>query len=53
MKKNKTKLQLKKDTIRVLRHDELVDINGATCLELTRAGTQCAALVNEVAPDRN
>ncbi|HSJ63452.1 MAG TPA: class I lanthipeptide [Gemmatimonadaceae bacterium] len=52
MKKNKTKLQLKKDTIRVLRHSELTDINGATCLELTLVGTQCVALVNGGTPDR-
>jgi hypothetical protein len=53
MKKNKTKLQLKKDTIRVLRHSELTDIVGATCLEPTRVGTECVALVNEGTPDRD
>ncbi len=45
MKKNKTKLQLKKDTIRVLPPSELININGGTCLEPTRVGPQCAAVV--------
>ena len=44
MKKYKTKLQFKKETIRVLPHRELINIIGGTCLELTR-GPQCAALV--------
>jgi hypothetical protein len=46
MKKNNTKLQLKKDTIRVLHHSELTNIVGGTCLEPTRVGTQCVAIVN-------
>ena len=44
MKKIKPKLQLKKDTIRVLHHSELININGGTCLEPTRVGTQCVAV---------
>lgn len=50
MKKNKTKLQLNKETIRVLPHSELKNIVGGTCLEPTRVGTQCVAVVYE---DRN
>jgi hypothetical protein len=44
MKKNNSKLQLKKVTIRVLPPNELTNIFGGTCLEPTR-GVQCAALV--------
>ena len=44
MKKMKSKLQLKKDTIRALRHSELINIIGGTCLEPTRVGTQCVAV---------
>jgi hypothetical protein len=44
MKKIKVKLQLKKDTIRVLRYSELTTINGGTCLEPTKVGTQCVAV---------
>ena len=47
MKKIKPKLQLKKDTIRVLRHNELTNIVGGTCLEPTRVGPQCAAVVHD------
>jgi hypothetical protein len=47
MKKIKLKLQLKKDTIRVLRHSELTNIIGGTCLEPTRVGTECVAVAYE------
>lgn len=47
MKKTKMKLQLKKDTIRVLRQSELTNIIGGTCLEPTRVGTECVAVVHD------
>ncbi len=52
MKKITTKLQLKKDTIRVLRHTELADIIGGTCLEPTRVGPECVAAAFVGTPDR-